>query len=78
MTHTRNGWTSDDTGRDLKKPPETTGDFGQRHEGKPIKAVIGIALLVVVALVLSRMNPVPHDISDPWETTGQTTGANAR
>lgn len=78
MTRTHNGWTSDGTGHNLETPPETPGDFDRRHEGKSIKTVIGVALLVVLALLLSRMHPVPHEISDPSATTGQTSGANTR
>jgi len=41
--------------------------------------LIGIALLVVLAVALARMNPTPHDVSNnPAITTGQTTGTSAR
>lgn len=70
MTRAHNGWTSD--GPDA--PAETARDFDRRHEGKSVKAVIGVVVLVVLALVLSRMHPAPHEISDPSSTTGQTSG----
>jgi hypothetical protein len=71
MVHTRSGWTSDDTEGDLEAPSAATSNFEQRHEGKPIKTMIGVVLLIVLALVLSRMHPAPHEISDPSATTGQ-------
>lgn len=74
MTRTHSSWTSD--GPD--SPPETASDFDRRHEGKSVKAVIGVVLLVVLALVLSRMHPVPHEIPDPSVTTGQASGASIR
>ena len=47
--------------------------FELAQRGKPIKAMIGVALLVVVAVLLSRMHPVPHVVPDPSVTSGQTT-----
>ncbi len=56
-----------------------TSDEFEYQQGKPIKALIGIVLLVVLALVLSRLNPAPHETSsNPAVTTGQTTGSATR
>lgn len=56
-----------------------TSKVPESQQGKPIKAVIGIALLVVLAIVLSRMHPAPHEVpNNPAVTTGQTTGSSAR
>lgn len=55
-----------------------TGDF-ENQQGKSVKALIGIVLLVVFAIILARMNPAPHDsTSAPRSTTNQTTGSGAR
>lgn len=71
-------WSSDGK-NGVHEDPAGPDEF-ENQQGKPVKALIGIALLVVLALVLSRMHPVPHEISgDPgMTTTGQTTGAAAR
>lgn len=71
-------WTTADKKRGYDEPAQTSDDFAHQR-GKPIKAVIGVAVLVVLALVLSRMNPAPHEVSNtPAMTTGQTTGTSAR
>lgn len=78
MARMESSWMSDRKG-DYDARVHTDNDFGDNHEGKPIKAVIGLALLVILALVLSRMDPVPHDASTtPSITTGQTTGTDPR
>ena len=74
-----NSWTPDTADYVGDPPADRNKDFGSRKLGKPIKTMIGVGLLVVVALVLSRMNPVPHDIPEvPSWTTGQTSGTDAR
>ena len=70
-------WTSDDEKAGYDAPAASNEGFGSKHQGKPVKTVIGIALLVILALVLSQLNPTPHDISNP-SMTGQTTGTDAR
>ncbi|MCR6736260.1 MAG: hypothetical protein NVV83_20190 [Afipia sp.] len=79
MTRTsENGWTSDHEKRGYDLPLDTQKDFDSQRD-KPMKAVIGIALLVVLALALSRMHPVPHDVpDDSAAATGQITGAGGR
>lgn len=73
-----NDWSSDGKKDTYDGPIQTSEDF-EYQQGKPIKALIGIALLVVLALVLSRMNPAPHEASsNPAVTTGQTTGSATR
>ncbi len=72
------GWIPDSEKSGHGTPVESGKDFDLNQQGKPMKAVIGVALLVVLALILSRMNPVPHEISDPSVTTGQATGTNDR
>ena len=52
--------------------------FDLTQQGKPAKTVIGVVLLVALALALSRMHPVPHEISDPSANLGQTTTGHAR
>ncbi len=55
-----------------------TSEF-ENQQSKPVKALIGIVLLVVLAVVLARMNPAPHETSiAPSWSTGQTTGSGAR
>lgn len=80
MTHVPGrSWTSDDEKDGYNAQAATNEGFGSKHQDKPVKAVIGIALLVILALALSRMNPAPHDISNnPSITTGQSTGTDAR
>ncbi|MDO8979990.1 MAG: hypothetical protein Q7V17_12245 [Afipia sp.] len=78
MTLSANNWSSDSKEGGYDEPIQTSEEF-EYQQGKPIKAIIGIALLVVLALVLSRMNPAPHAISNnPAVTTGQTTGSATR
>jgi hypothetical protein len=58
--------------------PVATDGF-ENQQGKPVKALIGIALLVVLAVVLARMNPAPHETtSAPAWTTNQTTGSGVK
>lgn len=78
MTLSANDWSSNGKGASNGKPVRTTEKF-EYQQGKPIKALIGVALLVVLALVLARMNPAPHETSaNPAITTGQTTGSITR
>lgn len=57
---------------------EASSDF-ENQAGKPVKALVGIVLLIVFALILGRMNPAPHEISSaPAWSTGQTAGSSAR
>lgn len=71
-------WMSDGKKGAYDEPVQTSEEF-EYQQGKPIKALIGIALLVVLAVALARMNPAPHEVSNtPAITTGQTTGAGAR
>ena len=70
------GWTPHGEKSDRDTP--SGQDFDSNQQGKPMKAIIGVVLLVVLAVVLSRMHPVPHEIADPSVTTGQTTGTIAR
>lgn len=75
-----NDWSSDVKNKNgVQDDPTGTSKF-QNQQGKPVKALIGVALLVVLTLVLSRMHPAPHEISsDPdTTTTSQTTGAVIR
>jgi len=68
------GWNSDHR---ADQPEQSADDFEFNQRGKPLKAMIGVAILVVLALVLSRMNPVSHEASAPPSiTTGQTTGSS--
>lgn len=60
-----NRWASDKDKRGYADAPDIyeTFEFSQRN--KPLKAVIGVALLVTLALVLAQMHPVPHQIQNP-------------
>lgn len=80
MTHMPgSSWVPDDKQDSYDKPASINEDFEYRQEGKPVKAVIGVAILVVLALILSRMNPAPHDMSNtPAATSGLATGADSR
>lgn len=64
-------WLSDLDRGDVRTS-DRNEDFGPNNQGKPLKAVIGVAILVVFALILSHMNPVPHDTPNQT-TTGQST-----
>jgi hypothetical protein len=77
MTLSGNDWSSDGKKGGYDEPIQTSKE-SESQQGKPIKAVFGVALLVVLALILARMHPVPHDVSNPAVTTGQTTGSSAR
>lgn len=71
-------WPSDGKKGAYDETTQTSDEF-EYQQGKPIKALIGIVLLVVLALVLSRLNPAPHETSsNPAVTTGQTTGSATR
>jgi hypothetical protein len=74
MSQTSESWMPDSERRDADVSPSRS-DFDSRQRGKPAKAIIGICLLVVLALVLSQMHPAPHNIPDNASTTGQATGA---
>ena len=73
-----NDWSSDGK-NGARQKPAGTGEL-ENQMGKPVKALIGIALLVVLAVVLSRMHPAPHEISSnpAMTTTGQTTTGSVR
>ena len=77
MTRTsKSGWMLES-----EKPmhPASNADFNLAQQGKPMKAVIGIAVLVVLSLILSRMNPVPHEIPpDPSMLVEHTTTEHIR
>jgi len=78
MTLSANNWSSDSKEGGYDESIQTSEEF-EYQQGKPIKALIGVALLVVLALVLARMNPAPHEVStNPAVTTGQTTGSSVR
>lgn len=79
MTRTsETGWMPERENRGHDTPVNSGEDIGLNQRGKPVKTVIGVVLLVVLALALSRMHPVPHEISDPSGTAGQVTGTNTR
>lgn len=78
MTLSANDWSSDGKKGGYDDPVQASEGF-EYQQGKPVKALIGIALLVVLALVFSRMHPAPHDMSgNSAVTTGQTTGSTTR
>ena len=78
MTLSANDWSSDGKKGVYDEPVKTSEQF-EHQRGKPIKALIGVALLVVFALLLSRMNPASHEaFTSPAVTTGQTTGSATR
>ncbi len=75
---TGNDWSSDGKKGGYDEPVQTSEEF-EYQQGKPVKALIGVALLVVLAVALARMNPAPHEASNtPAVTTGQTTGSSNR
>ena len=68
-----NEWTPDDH-RSGEAAFQPARDFELRQRGKPLKTVIGVGILAIIALVLTLMHPVPHDVPDvPAWTTGQAT-----
>lgn len=72
-------WTPNREREGYDDPAQATDDVGYNQQNKPVKAVIGIAALVVLALVLSRMNPAPHDAANaPAITTGQSFSPDSR
>lgn len=79
MTRTsETGWMPEGGKRGHDTPVNSGEDFDLNQQGKPVKTIIGVALLVVLALVLSQMHPVPHQIAAPSVTMRQMTGAIAR
>ncbi len=69
-------WTSIKEKGGYNAPIQSSENFEYSQRDKPIKAIIGIALLVVLALAFSQMDSAPHDVSNaPAVTTGQITGA---
>ncbi len=75
---TGNDWSSEGKKGGYDEPIQTGEEF-EYQQGKPVKALIGVALLVVLAVVLARMGPTPHEVSNtPAVTTGQTTGSSTR
>lgn len=73
-----NDWPAGGNKAGVQDDPTGLNDF-KNQQGKPVKALIGIALLVLLAVVLARMNPVPHEsTSAPAWTTGQSTGSGSR
>ncbi|MES2751278.1 MAG: hypothetical protein V4661_07895 [Pseudomonadota bacterium] len=77
------GWATDSHRTDYDEDPDqTTEEFEYNQPGKPLKAAIGVALLVVLALMISRFGPVTQEDSNspPMTTTdmnrapAQTTG----
>lgn len=73
-----NDWSSDGKKGGYDEPVQTSEEF-EYQQGKPIKALIGVALLVILAVALARMSPAPHEVSNnPAMTTGQTTGSSGR
>lgn len=69
-------WTSVNEKGGYDAPGRSNGEIEYSQRDKPIKAVIGIAVLVVLALAFSLMNPAARDVSHaPVTTTGETTGA---
>jgi hypothetical protein len=79
MSRTSENWMPDSHKPGADVSPFSKSDFDSRQQGKPMKAIIGIGLLVVLALVLSRMHPAPHDIqNNSAMTTGQAIGVTPR
>ena len=72
------GWMPDSKRSGHDTPSYSSKDFDINQQSKPMKAVIGVAVLVILALVLSRMHPAPHEVSDPSVTAAHTTGTIAR
>ena len=60
-----NRWASDKDKRGYADAPDIYESFEFSQRNKPLKAVIGVALLVALALVLARMHPAPHEIQNP-------------
>ncbi|MEH2514152.1 hypothetical protein V1291_005506 [Nitrobacteraceae bacterium AZCC 1564] len=60
-----NKWASDKDKRGYRDAPDIYENFEFSQRNKPLKAMIGVALLVAIALILARMNPVPHEIPNP-------------
>lgn len=73
------GYMSDGKKSRYDEPTKASDVFDDTQRGKPLKAVIGVILLAVLAIVLARMNPAPHESRSPSAPiTQQTTGASAR
>jgi hypothetical protein len=60
-----NRWASDKNKRGYADAPDIYENFEFSQRNKPLKAMIGVALLVALALILARMHPVPHEIPAP-------------
>lgn len=73
-----NDWSSDGKNSGYDERAQTSEEF-EYQQGKPIKALIGVILLVALAVVLARMSPAPHEVTNnPAVTTSQTTGSSNR
>lgn len=80
---TGKGWVPDSHRTDYDDDPDqTTEEFEYNQRGKPLKAAIGVAVLVVLALMISHFGPVTQENSNspamttdtnrvPAQTTGQ-------
>ena len=56
---------SDKDKRGCADAPDIYENFESCQRNKPMKAMVGVGLLVVLALILAHMHPVPHEIQNP-------------
>lgn len=54
-----NGWDS----RDERSKPMTTDEFELNQEGKPTKAIIGLAILVALGIGLAFFKPTTDNVA---------------
>ncbi|MBI3700376.1 MAG: hypothetical protein HY242_08020 [Afipia sp.] len=64
MTFSSNGWSSNPE-HDFSPPNQTSDDFEFNQSGKPIKAVIGLGILVAFGIALTFFHPASHSASTP-------------
>lgn len=55
-----NGWGSQD---DLSRTPSPSDEFDYNQEGKPTKAIIGLAILVALGIGLAFFKPTTDNVA---------------
>jgi hypothetical protein len=70
--YSNNGWGSHAPG--TIDPPATSDEYELRNSGKPAKAIIGMAILVVFALALAFFKPSADNMAQS-PTIQQKTGS---
>ncbi len=85
MTISGNGWSSNPD-HDFSGAPQTLEDFEFNQRGKPLKAVIGLGILVAFGIALTFFHPENHNatlsssspmVSETAHSVGQASSTDA-